>query len=255
MSRAILGNKGSHTAFLKFISLLLQTVSLDQKKLWGKYSRKGRQTEAHLEYLPDIDALTVWLVEYGSVALFILLALGIVALPVPEETLMVISGVLMASNVLHIPSTIVAAFLGSVTGITMSYLLGKTAGTYLLHRWGSWFGITEKRMEQAHYWFERFGKWTLVVGYFIPGVRHLTGFCAGMTELEYRTFAIYAYLGALLWVTTFLSIGYFFCDHCLHFFATLELTADDVIHIALAAIIILSLYLLFRWNGAKKRNG
>lgn len=205
-----------------------------------------------MELLPNIDGLTSWLIEYGSIALFILLCLGIVALPVPEETLMVVAGILMANNILTIPATVTAAFLGSVCGITFSYLLGKTAGSYFFHKWGSWFGITEARLQKVHNWFERFGKWTLVIGYFIPGVRHLTGFCAGTTELDYRSFALYAYLGALFWVSTFLSIGYFFCDHCLSFFSEIEIKLGDITFVGSIVVICVAIFYLRHRSGAHR---
>ena len=53
------------------------------------------------------------------------------------------------------------------------------------------------------------GHWALTFGYFIPGVRHFTAYAAGMSELEAPQFALFAYSGAVLWVGTFLSLGYF----------------------------------------------
>ncbi len=183
------------------------------------------------------DPLTLWLLEYGSIALFCLLTLGIVAFPVPEETLMVIAGILMSKGTLNVLPTCVAAFLGSVCGISMSYLLGRTLGYYLLHRYGRWVGFTEARTQQAHNWFEHYGKWALVIGYFIPGVRHITGFTAGTTKLDIHQFALFAYGGAAIWVTTFLSIGYFFGDYCLALWEKLDLSVDMVI-IAVSMLVV-----------------
>jgi membrane protein DedA with SNARE-associated domain len=190
-----------------------------------------------VSHLPDIDTLTLWLTQYGSVTLFILLALGIVALPVPEETLMVIAGIFMKQGDLKIPATMLAAYLGSMFGITVSYIIGRTAGFYLLHKYGGWLGITETRLQRAHQWFENYGKWTLTFGYFIPGVRHFTGVSAGVAELEYHYFALFAYGGALLWVSTFLGIGYFFGDYAISFMTDLEISDHLVsIGVVLAAI-------------------
>lgn len=179
-----------------------------------------------MECVVEHNALSLWLLQYGSIALFILLALGIIALPVPEETLMVIAGVLICRGELHPTSTAVAALAGSITGITVSYIIGRTLGSYVIHHYGSWVGITEERFQRAHGWFEHFGKWSLFIGYFVPGIRHLTGFTAGTTELEFRHFALFAYSGALFWVTTFLSLGYFFGNYWLTAFQALEMELD-----------------------------
>ena len=56
------------------------------------------------------------------------------------------------------------------------------------------------------------GRWSLVCGYYIAGVRHVTAMVAGASGLEYPIFAVFAYCGATTWVLTFLSLGYFLGD-------------------------------------------
>lgn len=158
-------------------------------------------------FLPQ--TLALWITHYGSFALFVLLALGIFALPIPDETLMVFAGALIAHGKLEPIPTFIAAFLGACAGITISYAVGRTAGTFIIKNYGKWLHITEARMEKVHNWFERFGRWSLLIGYFIPGIRHLTGYAAGITVLEYKHFALFSYSGALVWVSTFLTAGYF----------------------------------------------
>ncbi len=203
-----------------------------------------------MEVVPDIDTFSLWLVQYGSFALFGLLALGIIALPIPEETLMVIAGILIFQDKLNIFETIIAACGGSIFGITVSYLLGKTIGNYFLHRYGKWVGIKERQIHLVHDWFERYGKWTLFIGYFIPGVRHLTGFSAGTSSLEYKHFAIFAYTGAIIWVSTFLSIGYFFGNYWLSMlnYFTIHIDHLTLIPITLVFLAILA-YLYFKFKG------
>lgn len=200
-----------------------------------------------MDILPDMETFSLWLTHYGSFALFGLLALGIIALPVPEETLMVLAGILMFNGKLNIPSTIIAACSGSIFGITVSYLLGKSVGNYFLHRYGKWVGIKEKQINLVHEWFEKYGKWTLVIGYFIPGVRHLTGFSAGTTALEYKHFALFAYTGAVIWVSTFLSIGYFFGNYWLNILNYFKVDIDSITLITgCLAIIAVIVYLYFK---------
>lgn len=197
------------------------------------------------EYL-NIETMTHWLMNYGSITLFILLALGIIALPIPEETLLTISGIFIYKGLLNFPITFVAAFLGSVCGITVSYLIGLNIGIHLLHKYGKWVGLTEKRLQLAHQWFEKYGKWTLFIGYFLPGIRHLSGISAGLTELEYRHFALYAYCGAFFWVLLFLSIGYFFGDYWMAALEYFEESYLGIIPLLLAIITIIFLVVYYR---------
>lgn len=191
-----------------------------------------------MEYFENSDYFLSLLGQYGSIMLFILLVLGIVALPVPEETLMVLSGILMSNGHLNIPLTILAAYLGSICGITGSYMLGRTAGAYILNKYQSWLGITDKHISYV----QRYGKWALFIGYFIPGVRHFTGLSFGMTNSNYRQFALFAYTGAVTWASIFLSIGYFFGNYPLALFEHLEISFHHVIWIA---VVMASLYILF----------
>jgi membrane protein DedA with SNARE-associated domain len=161
--------------------------------------------------LPDLfNQFLPWLNHYGSVFIFIWFALGIIALPLPEESLLLFFGFLMAKEKLPIFSTVLATYLGTCCGITGSYGLGLVTEHYLSHRWGRYIGLTETRFRRAHNWFAQFGKWTIFIGYFIPGVRHLTGYVAGTLKLSYRHFALFAYSGGILWSSLFMGLGYFF---------------------------------------------
>ena len=96
---------------------------------------------------------------------------------------------------LELPLAFAAALAGSLCGITISYTLGRTFGLELIHRYGRYLRITEEHVDKAHAWFERVGHWGLTFGYFVPGVRHLTAYAAGMSDLEPQQFALFAYSG------------------------------------------------------------
>ncbi len=150
--------------------------------------------------------------QYGLIAVFFLLVLGIVGLPVPDETLLTFSGYLIYRGQFHFLPTILTAYAGSICGITISYTIGRTGGIFLIHKYGPYVHLTEERLDRIHGWFERMGRWALFFGYFMPGVRHFTAVVAGSSELEPHVFALFAYSGGLLWVLTFVSLGYFLGD-------------------------------------------
>src|SRR5580658_901586 len=155
------------------------------------------------------QSILEWISQYGYFAVFFLLMLGIVGLPVPDETLLAFSGYLAFKGNLSLPLAFAAAWAGSTCGITISYYLGRTFGLKLIHRYGRYVRITEEHVMKAHAWFERVGHWGLTFGYFVPGVRHLTAYAAGMSEVAPRQFALFAYSGGFLWAASFLLLGYF----------------------------------------------
>jgi membrane protein DedA with SNARE-associated domain len=157
--------------------------------------------------LDDVERhLLDWLVRYGTPVLFMAQLLGIFGLPIPDELLLTIAGMLVRKGQLHLVPTLVAAITGCVAGITISYVLGRSVGLATLQRV---LHVHEESLVRAQAWFRRFGCWLLAFGYFIPGVRHVTALAAGSTPLEYSTFSRYAYPGAVLWSSLFLALGYF----------------------------------------------
>jgi membrane protein DedA with SNARE-associated domain len=150
-----------------------------------------------------------WVAQYGPLALFGLLMLGIFGLPVPDETLLTFAGVLVSRGKVPFLTTWLAGVFGGISGISCSYVLGRTTGLFVVHRYGKWLHLSEDQLKRASAWLSSTGKWSLTFGYFIPGVRHLTGIAAGAARLHYAVFATFAYLGAGLWASTFIVLGWY----------------------------------------------
>ena len=145
--------------------------------------------------------------SYGGI--FGLLMFGIFGLPVPDETLLTFCGYLVSRGELQYVPTVAAAFLGSCCGVTVSYLPGRKLGLAAVHRFGRYVHLDDASLQRVHRWFERAGRWVLTFGYFIPGFRHITAIVAGTSCLEFKTFATYAYAGALIWSVAFVTLGYY----------------------------------------------
>jgi membrane protein DedA with SNARE-associated domain len=151
-------------------------------------------------------------VQYSYVGIFSLLMLGIVGLPVPDEFLLTFVGFLIFRGRLELLPAVLASFLGSICGITLSYWIGRTLGTYLTQRYGPAIGLGPEQVRRMHDWFERVGGWSLMFGYYVPGIRHLTAYTAGTAEYELPRFAGFAYAGAAIWTMSFLALGYYLGD-------------------------------------------
>lgn len=151
--------------------------------------------------------------QYGYIGIFLFLVLGIVGLPLPDEIMMTFIGYLASIGKLNLYLTFISALSGSISGISISFLLGKRLGYPFLKRYGSKIFITRRRLLLAQYLFRKYGNWVLFFGYFIPGVRHVTAYTAGIARLPVGRFAIYAYFGALFWCTTFIGLGYLLGEH------------------------------------------
>ena len=150
-----------------------------------------------------------WIVRHQYGAIFVLLMLGIIGLPVPDETLLVFAGYLSFRGTLRLEPTVATAFLGSACGISVSYAIGRFVGMPALEKFGPLLHLRPENLAQARRWMDRWGKYSLLLAYFIPGYRHLAAFLAGTSRLQPSVFARFAYSGALLWASCFVGLGYF----------------------------------------------
>jgi len=190
-----------------------------------------------------MEAVLGWVATHGYGALFVLLMLGIVGLPVPDETLLVFTGYLISQGKLRMEGAVATAVLGSWCGITLSYTIGRTLGIGVVHRFGKYVHFSEERLNRVHAWFDRVGHWALFVGYYIAGVRHFTAVIAGASKLEFRSFALFAWSGAFCWVVAFVTLGYYIGEDWREI---AELVHRGTGIAALAVVAAVAVYLLVR---------
>lgn len=188
-----------------------------------------------------------WVSTYGYAAIFSLLVLGIVGIPVPDEFLLTGCGFLVYQGHLRLLPAFASALAGSASGITCSYIIGRTLGWKFLHSSaGRLLHIRDEHIRRVHDWFDRIGHWALLVGYFIPGVRHFTAIVAGTSRLELRSFALFAYSGATLWVSTFVFLGYHFGPQWTEILKVVERNLKLVSIVAGVIVIVYIVFLLLR---------
>lgn len=151
-----------------------------------------------------------WIASYGYAAIFGLLVLGIVGLPVPDETLLTFVGYLSFRGDLKLAPAVASAFLGSACGISISYALGYLAGPAVVTTLSGRFHVNPEHLARTQQWIQRWGKYTLLIAYFVPGVRHVAALMSGAAKMPITAFALFAYAGALLWSSVFIMVGYWF---------------------------------------------
>lgn len=144
---------------------------------------------------------------YKYLGLYLSLALGMVGLPVPDETIMTFAGFQVFQGRLNFLLTVGTSIAGSLTGMSISYTVGNKVGIPVLKRYGKYVHLTPERLEKAEEWFRRYRGKSIIAGYFVPGLRHLTAYFAGISELGYGVFLSLAAAGATLWVVIFVSLG------------------------------------------------
>ncbi len=197
-----------------------------------------------------IHTIIHWIAVHGYGVIFVLFALGIFGLPLPNEWLLAYLGFLIFKGKLLPLPTVIAAVAGAICGMTINYALGRTFGLYVVHKFGRFLHITQEQLDRLHAWFERSGRWVILFGYYLPGVRHLTAFVAGASRMSFPEFAVYGYTGGFLWACTFIALGYFLEDRWSHETKRIQ----HILEIAsLVVLAVLGLYFLQQW--IRKRKG
>lgn len=159
------------------------------------------------------DQVFVMIHQYGYGGLAVFLAFGIVGLPLPDETLLTAVGYLVYQGSLDYFPALLSGVIGASIGISLSYAVGIFLGRPFIVRFGRYIHVTPVRLDKIESYFLRYGDITLVLGLFVPGVRHVMAIVAGMGSMKVSRFMFSAYLGVCLWVTTFITLGRFVGPH------------------------------------------
>ena len=101
-----------------------------------------------------------------------------------------------------------AAF-GSVIGASILYWAARLGGRPVVERMAKLFRIDLLHIQRVERLAEKHGTRFIFFGRLIPGIRMIVAVPAGLTCMPYFTFASATFLGAYLWCTVFISIGYF----------------------------------------------
>ncbi|WP_407311394.1 DedA family protein [Desulfosporosinus sp. SB140] len=129
--------------------------------------------------------LMSYIAQYGYLGLYFILGTSILGIPIPDETLMVFIGFLTYEGKLNPVLAVLFAASGSISGITLAYFLGKVFQNKVLQHLKKHAG--GKRLDKVFNWYQHHGGKLLTIGYFIPGVRHLSGYIAGLARLSYKS--------------------------------------------------------------------
>lgn len=187
-----------------------------------------------------------WIDRYGYGAIFALMMLGIVGLPVSDETILIFVGYLCFKGTLQLEPAMVTAFLGSASGISLSYAIGRFIGLPALLKFGHLIGLRPEHLTETQRWVERWGKYSLLVAYFIPGIRHLAAVILGAALLPPTVFARFAYMGALVWSAGFIGLGYLAGDEWTRLSPLLHRTGTVVLLLVLCMLAITLVLFLMR---------
>lgn len=206
---------------------------------------------ALLDFMIHIDRHLIFLaVQYGHWVYSVLFLIVfcetglVVALFLPGDSLLFVTGALAAAGYLSIgiiiPLLLIAAVLGDATNYGLGFLLSKRL---LQHERLPWVRSDHLAMTQRFY--AQHGGKSLIFARFIPILRTIAPFVAGIGQMDYLHFSYYNIVGAGLWVLSFTCLGYFL--------GNLSIVKDNLPHLMLLIVVVsLLLVLANRWLSQRK---
>ena len=148
------------------------------------------------------------LAHWGYLALFLLVILGNIGLPVPEETILVLAGYMCWRGELHLLVVLVIGIVSAVGGDNIGYWLGHRYGRAALMRHASWLLGHPRRLEMMQDFVFRRGMLAVFIARFVPGLRFMAGPLAGALGMPFTRFFAANMLGALTYVPLVVGLGY-----------------------------------------------
>ena len=130
---------------------------------------------------------------------------GVIGLPGTEPT-MLFAGFDVYRHELSLVGIIIAGVAGDVLGATIAYAIGYW-GRELLTRHGGKIHVSQRRLDRAHRWFDRYGAPVVFVSRLLPGIRAVFPYAAGVSEMPFVRFFIATLLGSIVWITGLAVLG------------------------------------------------
>ncbi len=208
-----------------------------------------------LQYLLDPD----WIMKNGGLYLVLLILFietgVIIGFFLPGDPLLFVSGMIIAATaetsypfdsqfsnllfwmILFATSTILGNFFGYWFGYKFKHVVNRNEDTWFLKR---------KHIQTAHDFYEKRGGFAIAIARFLPIVRTFAPIVAGTVEMNFKKFAFYNVIGAIIWVGSLTSLGYILGDN--------PWVKTNLEYILIGLVLIVTLPVIIKLFAKKKEN-
>ncbi|WP_461202045.1 DedA family protein [Anoxybacillus sp. TBDG-1] len=157
----------------------------------------------------EANSILTYIQSHGYIVLFLSLFFGIVGIPAPEESLLFFIGIFVSHDQLHLLKSLFFAISGATVGMVVAYIAGYTFGSPLLFKYGHFIGFHRRRYRYVYRHFRKRAFLVIPFGYFVPGIRQLSPYMAGVVRFPFLPFLFLSFLGASFWISLFICVGKF----------------------------------------------
>lgn len=156
------------------------------------------------------NSLLAWVHEAGYAGMAIAMVLEGLGVPFPGDAVLAFYGYMIALNHFSYWQALFWSAVGSWLGSLVAFAVGRAYGIEFLHRFGRLLLLQPKHIRMTERLSDRFSVWVVLVGRFLPGVRTLSSYFAGIGGMTWPGFLVTSLLGFTLWCAAWLGIGCWF---------------------------------------------
>ena len=182
--------------------------------------------------------------HWGYLAIFVLVILGNIGVPLPEETVLILAGYMVWQGDLRLPIVLAVGFVSAVAGDNLGYWIGREYGQATVERYARWVLGNAQRLESMRGLVTRYGPLSVFGARFLPGLRFLAGPLAGAAGLRPLPFFVANVCGASLYVPLAVGLGYAVGYGLGDYVARLERVVGQVEHLVLLGAVLIALALM-----------
>ncbi|GMA62232.1 alkaline phosphatase [Alicyclobacillus fastidiosus] len=191
-----------------------------------------------------MSGLSVLISHYGNTAIFLLMMIESMCVPIPSEVIMPFGGFMADQGLLNLWSVVVIGTAGNVVGGIIAYAVGRYGGRPLIQRYGKYILLSVHHLDRADHWFERYGEITVFFGRMVPAVRTFVSLPAGVAKMSVWRFILFSVLGSLPWNLAMTYAGFQLHAH----WSAIEEKLKPLTYIGALILVVAVLVFWFRRN-------
>jgi len=156
-----------------------------------------------------VEAIVNIVGTWGYFGIFIMMAIESSFIPFPSEIVMIPAGYLASKGALSLSLVLLSGFGGSMIGAWVNYFLAMSLGRKFLYAYGHYFFMKPSTLDKMEKFFRTHGAVSTFTGRLVPGIRQLISIPAGLSKMSFSLFSFYTFLGAAIWSSILVFLGYF----------------------------------------------
>jgi len=138
--------------------------------------------------------------SYGYWAVFALVAIESLGVPLPGETIVIAAGAYAGhTHRMSVWGIFAVAAAAAIVGSLIGFWIGAQGGYQLLRRYGRYVHLDEARIKVGRYIFDRYGWAVVFFGRFVAVLRTYAAFLAGTNRMRWHRFTLFSMAGGILW--------------------------------------------------------